>query len=148
MATAKNKYQRQGGLESPPPAPPPQSTDRDTAQWVQDAAENPAALTAKQRADRERRARQIKLDLSVAARKELLDWIAKRERTSLSQAGNLLLAWAMKSYLQGNSEIKQAFADGHSPARTLQFEWNVQEPPAWARLLDAFRECGDADGDA
>lgn len=114
--------------------------------FQQRAATNTAALTSKQRADRRRRALQVKLDLASPTRKSLLEWIAEREKTSMSQAGNLLLAWAMREYLRGEAKICEAFEEGKSPARTPRFEWNVCEPENWARLLDNFRGNGDVDG--
>lgn len=115
--------------------------------FQQRAALNTAALTPKQRADRKRRALQVKLDLSSPARKLLLERIAEREKTSMSQAGNLLLAWAMWGYLRGEAEICGAFEEGKSPARTPRFEWNVCEPENWDRLLDSFSDNGDVNGD-
>ncbi len=115
--------------------------------FQQRAALNTATLTPKQRADRQRRSLQVKLDLASPSRKLLLEWIAEREKTSMSQAGNLLLAWAMREYLRGEAEICEAFEEGKSPARTPRFEWNVYEPENWARLLDNFRDNGDVDGD-
>lgn len=129
---------RKGGLRQ---------VDKAVLAFQQAAATNPGALTKKQKADRKRKTRQVKLDLSSAQRKALLEQIAEREGTSVSQAGNLLLAWAMRGYLQSDGEIWEAFEEGRRPARSPRFEWNVREPEEWARLLDDFRSSGDVSGD-
>lgn len=135
---ANGNRQRRGGIR----------VDPMVAAFQQQAATNTAALTKRQRADRERKTRQVKLDLSSAKRKTALERVAAREGTSMSQAGNLLLAWALRGYLQQNEEISAAFAAGKSPARTPRFAWNLAEPENWARLLDEFQLNGDIDGDA
>lgn len=129
--------ERKGGLK----------VDPAVQKFQQQAAENTATLTDKQRADRKRQERQVKLDLSVAQRKRCLEYIARCEKTSVSQAGNLLLAWAMWRYLEGEAEIRDAFYDGHQPAKTPKFDWNIDEPAAWTRVLEHFKPCGDVDGD-
>ena len=120
------KKQRKGGMRLDPAV----------IEFQKKAATNTAALTKKQKADRRRNGRQVKLDLISAERKALLEWIAGQEGTSVSQAGNLLLAWAMRGYLRKDEEIHVAFEEGRLPARTPRFEWNVREPEEWANLLD------------
>jgi hypothetical protein len=111
------------------------------------APENTAALTAQQRRDRKRAELQVKLDLSCPERKAALEMIARQEKTSVSQAGNLLLAWAMTAYFLGEEKIHDAFYEGHEFSRSPRFEWNIQEPESWARILDDFETYGDVEGD-
>jgi len=131
-------HERKGGLQKVDPA---------VRKFQQQAAQNTAALTGKQRADLERKDRQVKLDLATPERKRCLEYIAKREKTSVSQAGNLLLSWAMCHYLEGEAEIRDAFYDGHQLSRTPRFDWNIDEPDTWANVLDHFQSYGDIDGD-
>ncbi len=136
------KKERRGGLSGAG------NVDPAVSEWQKNAAENKAALTNKQKRDRARKDLQVKLDLASPLRKAALELIAEQEQTSVSQAGNLLLAWAMTRYFEGDAEIRDAFYEGHEPARTPRFVWNVQEPETWARLLDNFAAYGDVDGDA
>jgi hypothetical protein len=99
--------------------------DPATAQWQSQAALNSAALTKKQRADRQR----------TRGRYDLPEWlkvaveaVAEEQETSASQMASFLIAWALRDYLGDDQEMLDAILGGKSRARTLRFESNLDIP--------------------
>jgi hypothetical protein len=114
--------------------------------WREDAATNPAALSAKQRRERQR----VRVNFDIPEDlKAALTHISDRDQedTSLSQAAALLLGWAMKEYLEGNQEIHTAFREAKSPARTPKFAWNLDMPESWASVWEVFSFNGEVSGE-
>ena len=97
-------------------------------QWQKDAATNLAALSAKQRKDRQRV--RVKYDLDPAL-KATIEATAKAEGTSASQVAAFLLAWGMKEYRAGNAELRSALDAGRSNARTPRVANNLDAPHGW-----------------
>jgi hypothetical protein len=113
--------------------------------WQKGAAENRAALTEKQKRDRQRTRIYIDVDEELKA---VIEAIAGRdgEDTSMSQAAELLLSFGAVAYIEGEDDVRAAFREGRVPARTPRFGWNVSIPDLWQRILDGFGLNGQADG--
>jgi hypothetical protein len=109
------KYQRKGGVKKT-------RNDPDVEEWLEDAAENHASLTRKQRLDRERT--RVRYDVDGWL-KQAVERVAEQEGTSASQAGALLLAWSLRLYAQGDEGLRDAFYYGHRPSNTIRFEFDV-----------------------
>ncbi len=106
---------RVGGLKAIDPA---------VAEWQKTAATNPAALTKKQRQDRQRV--RVKYDLPP----ELKDWIeavAKETGTSASQLAAFLLTWAMGHWGE-ETGLREAVEESKEPSRSMRFQWNLRLP--------------------
>lgn len=112
------KAKRQGGLQIDPAV----------AKWQEEAVENLAALSKKQRRDRERV--RVKYDI-LPEMKLAIETEAKLVDTSASQLAAFLLAWALKEYAAGNSDLRQAVRDARMAARTLKFSYNLTIPEGW-----------------
>lgn len=109
------KRQRQGGLRADP----------EVEQWLATAADNPSALTRKQKLDRQR----IRVRYDVPAwLKAAVSKIARDQTTSDSQAGALLLAYAVKQYFGNDTELVDAFFSNRSPSNTLRFDTDIAIP--------------------
>lgn len=124
------KKRRVGGLQ----------VDPAVLEWQQQAASNPATLTRKQRADRQRI--RVKYDMPIAL-KIALRQIGEREGTSASQAASALLCWAAEQYIAGHEQARACFAE-KSPARTMQFDWNIEISERRVSVLESFRHDGDS----
>ena len=122
---ARKRKERKGGLR----------IDPSVREWLTDAAENPAALTAKQRRDRKRAKATYDLprDIQEAVRR-----VAREEDTSASQVVEMLLAFALNAYIRGEESLRGAFWDGKTPARTPRFSWNVEPPDEWLEAIVRF----------
>ena len=117
--------ERRGGLR----------VDPAVEKFRQQAATNQAALSGKQRRDRKRV--RVMYDLPAEV-KGAIEEIAEEQKTSASQAAALLLTWAAARYFQGNGvaeELQTAFYEGHEPARSPRFEWNIEPSEALLGLL-------------
>lgn len=94
--------------------------------WQQSAATNRAALTKKQRKDRERI--RVKYDMPPEL-KERIETAAASERTSSSQLAAFLLLWAMDQYEDRDSAtgaaLREMVFDAKEVSRSLRFEWNL-----------------------
>lgn len=101
--------------------------DPAVAEWQRTAATNKAALTKKQRRDRERV--RVRLDMSPGLKKRL-EKAAAEEGTSASQLGTFLLAWVMKHWEDEESEIgrelREMVFEAKVPSRSMQIEWNLE----------------------
>ena len=121
------------------------AADPENAQWLQDAATNVAALTAKQRYELKRvRGR---YDLHAQEIDQALAKIAERFHTSKSQVASFLLAFAVTAYIEdvagdGDLGLWELIADAKTPARTLQYEWSLELPYDWIEALRTFLEDG------
>lgn len=102
--------------------------DPATAAWQETAAPNLAAMSAKQRKDRERV--RVKYDLDPAL-KAAIETAGRAEGTSASQLAAFLLAWAMKEYHAGNAELRSALDAGKADARTPRVAYNLDTPSRW-----------------
>ena len=91
-----NGSRRVGGIQIADPA---------VTEWQQTAARNRAALTRKQRQDRERV--RVRYDVPPWL-KEAVEQVAAELDTSISQAGAFLLAWALDAYRRGDGELLSA----------------------------------------
>ena len=114
------KARRQGGLQIDPAV----------AKWQDTAALNLAALSKKQRRDRERV--RVKYDI-LPEMKAAIEAEAKEIDTSASQVAAFLLAWALKEYAAGNADLRQAVRDAMMTARTLKFAHNLTIPEEWMK---------------
>ena len=119
---------RQGGLD---PA---------VVDFQKRAAQNTAALTAKQKRDRTRV--RVKYDLP-ASLKDAVAVIGKRHGTSASQAAAVLLGWAVTRYAEGAEGPVVVFECGRETSRTPRFEWNVVLPDWWVSVFESFLVNGD-----
>jgi len=119
---------RQGGLD---PA---------VAAWQRKAATNTAAMTGKQRRDRERV--RVKYDVP-ATLKGAVEAIGKRQGTSASQAAAVLLGWAVMRYAERAEGLRAVFDEGKAVSRTPRFEWNVALPEHWDSVFESFLANGD-----
>ena len=121
--------------------------DPDAENWVREAAENPAALSKKQKRDRARI--RVKYDLDPAL-KIAIEKIANadHEDTSASQAAALLLAWAVQAYSAGDAQLHETFQTQKMPSRTPKFAWNIEIPDDWARKIEQFSTYGAVSGDS
>ena len=113
------------------------SADPDTLAQMRDSAvRNKAALTAKQRRDRQRKRVMYDIDPTV---KEVAQLLAKREDTSASQLVELLIVYGIRAYLRGDEELQEALAlETRTHANTLRFNWNLHIPEEWLLALDAY----------
>lgn len=114
------KAKRQGGLQIDPAV----------AQWQEEAAQNLAALSKKQRRDRDRV--RVKYDV-LPEMKTAIEAEAKQIDTSASQFAAFLLAWALREYAAGNVDLRQGLRDAKMTARTLKFAYNLTIPEGWVR---------------
>jgi len=94
--------------------------------WQRSAATNRAALTKKQRKDRERV--RVKYDVPAELKQRIED-AAASERTSSSQLAAFLLQWAMEQYEDQDSAtgaaLREMVFDAKEMSRSLRFEWNL-----------------------
>jgi len=97
------------------------------------AVENKAALTKKQRRDRQRT--RALYDVAPVV-KNVVDLVAKREDTSASQIGEVLLAYGLRAYLRGDAELQDAMSRRET-SKTLRFSWNLRMPDEWMLALEA-----------
>ena len=125
---------RVGGLrdlvETLPPDAPPERLDTEVQAWLNTAATNPGALTAKQRWDRQRVQFHGDVDAEVKTALESLTAMSGLD-TSMSQLANLLLAYGLREYLRGNPEVLSAAEEGRVPARSPRFAYKLMLPDAW-----------------
>lgn len=119
------KRERKGGLR----------IDPGVREWLQEAARNPAAMTAKQRWDSRRQKATYDLPTHI---QEAVKAVARKEDTSASQVVEMLLAYALVAYARGEEELKGAFWDNKTPARTPRFSWNLELPEAWRERIVAL----------
>ncbi len=131
---ANKRNKRVGGLrdlvETLPPDAPPTRLDKEVQAWLNTAATNPGALTAKQRWDRQRVRARIDLDAETKTALEAVTAMSRLD-TSMSQLANLLLAYGLREYLRGNPEVQAAIEDGRSLARSPRFAYKLHPPDAW-----------------
>lgn len=113
--TRKPTRQRKGGLRQDP----------EVEQWLATAADNPASLTKKQRQDRQRV--RVRYDVPQWL-KDAIHKIAQDNTTSDSQAGALLLAYAVRKYFDNDTELVDAFFANCEPSNTLRFDTNIAIP--------------------
>jgi hypothetical protein len=102
--------------------------DPGVAEWQRGAATNMAALSRKQRADRERV--RVKSDLPVEV-KQAVAAEADRLETSESQVVAFLLAWAVRELRAGNPELCAALDAARVYSRALRFLYDFPVPDAF-----------------
>jgi hypothetical protein len=107
---------RKGGLQGLDPA---------VQQWRDEAAENTAALTQKQRQDRERT--RIRYDVEQWL-KQAVAAEANRISTSQSQLGTFLLAYSLHLLITGDDDIREAIWRNKQEVNLLQFDYNLAIP--------------------
>ncbi len=138
----KTKNNRVGGLRdivaTLPSDAPPERLDRDVQAWLNTAAENPGALTAKQRQDRARVRCIMDLDPETKGALAVVTDMSGLD-TSMSQLANLLLAYGLREYLRGNSEVQSAIEDGRTLARSPRIAYKLHPPDAW--LDEIVEQC-------
>jgi hypothetical protein len=115
------KARRRGGV----------NVDPKVGEWQNGAATNLAALTAKQRKDRERV--RVKYDLPPELKADI-EAEAKGWGTSASQLAAFLLAWAMKEYHARNDGLRQAVREARTPAKALRFTHDLEIPDEWGKV--------------
>ena len=118
--------------------------DPENTEWTDTAAENTAALTAKQRYERKRIQRHY--DLHTADIDDAIAQIAAQHHTSKSQVASWLLAYALTRYLDDANGLWETLVDGKKPAQTLQYEWALTLPRRWTDILKQFIHAGTIDG--
>ncbi len=110
--------------------------DPKVAEMLQDAVPNKAALTAKQKRDRQRKRVMYDIDPTIKA---VVQSFAKREDTSASQFVEILLAFGLRAYLRGDPELKQAMSlETRKRSRTPRFYWDLALPDEWMLMLEAY----------
>ena len=106
------------------------------ATLLQGAVTNKAALTAKQRRDRQRT--RVRYDISPTV-KAAVEQIAKKEDTSASQIGEMLLAYGLLAYLRREDDLMQAMSvNTRKRSRTPRFYWDMELPQEWLLALEAY----------
>lgn len=114
--------------------------DPDVAAFQKTAAQNPAALTKKQRRDRKRLRTIFDIEPELKA---AIEHIAARESTSASQVAAMLLAYGLRTYARADAELREAFREDRTPARTPRFEWMISAPETWFSEIETFRTNGN-----
>ena len=116
--TTTTKGERKGGLR----------VDPAVAEWQQGAATNVAALTKKERRDRERV--RVKADLPVEV-KTAVERVAGEVETSESQIVAFLVAWGLKRLRDGDRELVAALEGAKTWAKALRFKHDLSIPNNW-----------------
>lgn len=98
------KRERVGGLRT--------RLDPAVREWLNDAAENPAALTAKQRWDRKRKKATYDLPPQII---KAINIIAQRERCSASNLVAVLLLHGLRLYGNNEIDVSNYARFSHSP---------------------------------
>ena len=109
------KGERKGGLR----------VDPSVAEWQQGAATNVAALTKKERRDRERV--RVKADLPVEVKRA----VAQVAEEAESQLVAFLVAWGLKRLRDGDRELVDALAGAKTWAKALRFKHDLSIPDDW-----------------
>lgn len=112
------KGERKGGLR----------VDPAVAEWQQGAATNVAALTKKERRDRQRV--RVKADLPVEV-KTAVELVAGEAETSESQLVAFLVAWGLKRLRDGDRELVAALEGAKTWAKALRFKHDLTIPDDW-----------------
>jgi len=116
------KAERQGGIR----------VDPGVAAWQEEAATNVAALTKKQRQDKERV--RVKYDLPPMLKADI-EAEAEGWGTSSSQFASFLLAWAMHEYHAHNGGLREAIKEAKRPCKkVLRFANNLDIPDEWGKV--------------
>lgn len=108
------------------------NVDAGTATWLSGTAQNPNTITTKQKYEQQR----VRANLDVPAYvKAALERIAAEEKTSLSQVGAFLLAWAVKEYCRGNNSAHLHDliyeAKIYSPSPRCEYRLEIPGEQAW-----------------
>ncbi len=113
------------------------SADPDTLAQMRDSAvRNKAALTAKQRRDRQRKRVMYDIDPTV---KEVAQLLAKREDTSASQLVEMLIVYGIRAYFRNDPELTEALSlENRTRSRTPRFYWDLEIPEEWLLALEAY----------
>jgi hypothetical protein len=100
--------------------------DPAVSEWQRTAAANTAAMTKKQRKDRQRI--RVKYDVTPGL-KGRIEQAAKEEGTSASQLAAFLLTWAMDRWEDPDHpvgvELRELVDEAKSPSRSMRIEWNL-----------------------
>lgn len=115
---SKPKPERKGGLQRLDPA---------VAAWQARAATNEAALTNKQRTDRERI--RVRLDVPAALAAGLANEAAALE-TSQSQLGAFLLAWGLQRLHSGDAALTAAVEAARQHSHAINVGYDLVIPDA------------------
>lgn len=130
----KKAQQRVGGA-----ARVQRNVDESTATWLSGTAQNPNTVTTRQKYDQAR----VRANLDIHPHvKRLLEGIAATEKTSLSQAGAFLLAWAVHEYFRGNKRemLRDLMYEGHVYSPSPRCEYKLEIPAEWLAELGALLE--------
>jgi len=103
-----------------------------TAVMTNGAVPNRAAMTSKQRRDRQRK--RATYDMEPAT-KAAIEQIARKEGTSASQIAELFLAFAVRAYQKKDMELLRAL-EVRMPANTPRFQWELQLSGDWRSSLE------------
>jgi hypothetical protein len=119
---------RRGGLSS--------KVDPAVEEWQKKAAQNKAAMSARERAEIERT--RLNMDVPTVV-KQTLRTLADQEHedTSMSQLGSLLLAYGLKVFLE-DDDLQEQVRAMREFSRTPRFAYNLAEPAAWIEAFRAF----------
>lgn len=112
------KSERRGGLR----------VDPAVAEWQQSAPTNVAALTRKERRDRQRV--RVKADLPVEV-KRAVERVAGEVETSESQLVAFLVAYGLKRLRDGDQGLVAALAGAKTWAQALRFKYDLVIPDGW-----------------
>ncbi|MBN2390742.1 MAG: hypothetical protein JXR84_08465 [Anaerolineae bacterium] len=121
------------GLAARQQSAAPPAVDPENRDWVEDAATNTAALTAKQRYDLKRV--RAYYDLHAQEMDDVVAEIADSLHTSKSQVASYLLAFALNAYCRSD-DLWEMMTDAKSPSRSLRYEWELEIERDW---IEAFR---------
>jgi len=113
------------------------SADPDAlAQLKNSAVPNRAAMTAKQKRDRKRKRAAYDIGPTIKA---VVEAVAKKEDTSASQIAEIFLAYAVRAYLRGDKELRDALnLESRTRSRTPRFYWDLHFPDEWMLALEAY----------
>ena len=99
--------------------------DPDTEAWSDRATPNLAAMSRKQRYDRERIRVRIDTDEVV---KQLLAQVSAEQGTSSNQLGSLLMAWGLLQFVQGNEELLSIVSESRRTSRNMRVDFDIIIP--------------------
>jgi acyl-CoA reductase-like NAD-dependent aldehyde dehydrogenase len=118
--------------------------DPQTKEWMDSAAENTAALTKKQKKDRQR----VRLRIDCERYpwlKDAVEAAAEHHSTSASQMAAFLLAWGMRLWMEDNADLLDELLSNLNESKTLRFDRNLDIPRAVERAIRAGLSTNETD---